>query len=83
MFRAKVLKYLNGMPQEKIRINDELKGYWSSAKAAFPVIENIVDTGGLVAHPELKYKGVFDCLSVFRYVMRLFVRVSTNFKLDE
>lgn len=66
IFRSNILKYLNGVPESELKMSDELKTYWTSTKAVFPVIQNIVDTGGLVAHQKLKYKGVFDCLAVFR-----------------
>ena len=67
-FRKHILKYLSGVPENDLEINDELKNYWSSARAVFPMFQQIVDCEGLVAHPNLKYKGVFDCLAVFRYV---------------
>ena len=71
LFRTEILKYLNGGPEMDLKIGDELKNYWLSAKAVFPVLPNIVDSGALVAHADLKYKGVFDCLAVFRYVLFL------------
>jgi hypothetical protein len=68
MFRTKILKYLNGVPESELKIGEELKKYWTSAKTVFPVIQQqgVVDTGGLVVHPHLKYKGAFDCLAVVR-----------------
>ena len=70
-FRTKILGYLNGTPEDELKIGNELSNYWTSAKAVFPVIREVIDTSGFVAHPHLKYKGVFDCLAVFRYVRDL------------
>lgn len=64
--RKKILDHLKGIPEEKLKITSEYKNIWRSVKPVFSLLSNTLESEGLVVHKHLKYKGLFDSLSLFR-----------------
>lgn len=65
-FHSCIEKYLGGMPEEELDLSGANEGYWSSIQTVFPDIGEVVNTEQMVQHPQLHYKGIYDCVAKYR-----------------
>ncbi|KAI0216555.1 Mitochondrial genome maintenance exonuclease 1 [Lamellibrachia satsuma] len=65
-FHSCIEKYLGGMPEEELDLSGANEGYWSSIQTVFPDVGEVVNTEQMVQHPQLHYKGIYDCVAKYR-----------------
>ncbi|XP_061164308.1 mitochondrial genome maintenance exonuclease 1-like [Saccostrea echinata] len=52
--------------EEEIEITPNIEGYWRSLQQILPAIEQVFTQEDYVNHPHLHYRGIFDCIAVYR-----------------
>lgn len=65
-FHANVQEFLSGKSLDDIQIDPANEGHWRSLQKVFPLIKNIAAIETQILHPTLFYKGVFDCVAVYK-----------------
>ncbi|XP_062621877.1 mitochondrial genome maintenance exonuclease 1-like [Saccostrea cucullata] len=52
--------------EEEVEITPNIEGYWRSLQLVLPAIEQVFTQEDYVNHPHLHYRGIFDCIAVYR-----------------
>lgn len=61
-----IKNYFMGVPENLLSISPQLEGCWESLRSVLSVLNDIVLLEKYVAHSELKYKGILDCVAHYR-----------------
>ena len=65
-FHSCVEKFLGGTPEEELDLSGANEGYWTSIQAVFTDIGEVVSTEKMVQHPQLHYRGIYDCVAKYK-----------------
>lgn len=52
--------------EEPLEVTPNIEGYWKSLELVLPAIEHVYSLEDNVVHPYLHYRGIFDCLAIYR-----------------
>lgn len=55
--------HLRGVQYDSVFIESRIAGYWLSLKSVLSSIEDVVMLESFVVHPQLRYKGIVDCVA--------------------
>ncbi|KAL3181482.1 hypothetical protein MRX96_036838 [Rhipicephalus microplus] len=62
---------LNGKPKEEIVVRPENEGHWRSLEPFWAEISEVAHLESAVCHPYLQYRGIIDCVAMWRGEMVL------------
>lgn len=63
---ANIEKFLSGIPEGDLDINDGNVGHWRSLGEALGDVNQVIAMEKMVQHRDLCYQGKFDCIAVYR-----------------
>ncbi|XP_005089645.1 mitochondrial genome maintenance exonuclease 1 [Aplysia californica] len=63
---ANVMEFLSGKPHSELQIMPDNEGHWASLQTALGALGDIKYIEAEILHPNLLYRGVFDCLAQYR-----------------
>lgn len=52
--------------EEPLEVTPNIEGYWKSLQLVLPALEHVYSLEDNVVHPYLHYRGIFDCLAIYR-----------------
>lgn len=62
---------LNGTPRQEIVVQPENEGHWRSLEPFWPELGKVVYLESPVCHPHLQYRGIVDCVAMYRNELTL------------
>lgn len=65
-FHSCIERFLGGTPEEELDLSGANEGYWASIQAVFTDIGEVMSTEKMVQHPQLHYRGKYDCVAKYR-----------------
>ncbi|RUS88173.1 hypothetical protein EGW08_004070, partial [Elysia chlorotica] len=63
---ANIMEYLSGKEEKELQIMPENEGHWASVHSALQSVSDIRALEMDVLHPDLLYRGVFDCAARYK-----------------
>ena len=60
------MEFLSGKPEKDIQIMPKNEGHWLSIKSALAHIGDVKALEMAVLHPNLQYRGIFDCVAQYK-----------------
>lgn len=79
LFHSSLQEYLQVTPKDESVLEPELEGCWKSLERVLPRISTVKLLESHVVHEKLKYRGIIDCIAVYRYCCSRNVFSSCNF----
>ncbi|XP_077537496.1 mitochondrial genome maintenance exonuclease 1-like isoform X1 [Haemaphysalis longicornis] len=68
---ANIHDLLNGTPRQEIVVQPQNEGHWRSLEPFWPELGKVLHLESPVCHPHLQYRGIVDCVAVYRNELML------------